>query len=115
MTQLKALLGVMVLAVLAACAKPTPPPQPADDDTDEAPSAAPAPAPAREATKPEDPAKLAAGLLQLIDTAPQCEPFRARLEDAGRATPDAAPSMDAMNKVVSEAYDAGCGRKSGQQ
>jgi len=82
---------------------------------DEASSAAPAPAPAREATKPEDPAKLAASLLQLIDTAPQCEPFRARLEDAGRATPDAAPSMDAMNKIVSEAYDAGCGRKSGQQ
>jgi hypothetical protein len=115
MTQLKALLGVTVLAVLAACAKPVPPPQPADDDTDEVSSAAPAPALAREATKPEDPAKLAASLLQLIDTAPQCEPFRARLEEAGRATPDAAPSMDAMNKVVSAAYDAGCGRKSGEQ
>lgn len=113
MLQRKTVVGVMALALLVACAKQAPPPQPADRDGDEATTAVPAAPP--EGPQRRSPAEKAAGLLQLIDTAPQCETFRARLEEAGRAPADSAPTIDAMNSIVAEAHEAGCSRKLGKQ
>ena len=78
MNRIPSLATLLALALLAGCTKQAPPP-PADDE-DAAPVAA----------QPEVPlpgmdrAEKAAGLLQLLDTDPRCEPFRSRLEEAGK-------------------------------
>ena len=105
MTKRLALVGVMTLAMLAACSKQAPPP-PADDDEAE-------PA-AREATPPPPPKMsredMAKSLLDLIDTAPQCQQFRTQLEDGSKAPPEQV-STDDLNRIVAQAYAAGCGKK----
>jgi hypothetical protein len=103
MTKRLALVGVMTLAMLAACSKQAPPP--ADDEAEPA---------AREATPPPPPKMsredMAKGLLDLIDTAPQCQQFRTQLEDGSKAPPEQV-STDDLNRIVAQAYAAGCGKK----
>jgi hypothetical protein len=101
-----ALVGVMTLAILAACSKQAPP-QPADDE--EAAAAArvgkqPTPA------QPVSNEKTAEGMLALIDTAPQCQQYRTRLEEGGKAPPDQVTTDD-LSLIVAEAFKAGCTKK----
>jgi hypothetical protein len=112
------LLSVIAVAILAACAK-SPPPASVEDaakakaavaaaDNEEAP---PAPAPEAQAAPPAmDRSEKAAGLLTLIDTAPQCQSFRAQLEEAAKVPADSPQAVD-MNQIVASAHAAGCGKK----
>ena len=107
MTKRLALVGVMTLAMLAACSKPAPPP-PADDDDEAEPAArVETPQPEQPRMSREDMSK---GLLELIDTAPQCQQFRTQLEEGSKAPPEQV-STDDLNKSVAQAYSAGCGKK----
>ena len=100
----------MALATLAACSKPAPAPS-VEDDEEEATAAV---APQPEATGPSmGPADYPAQLLPFIDTTPQCQPFRAQLEEAGKVqSDDPLPvDMNAVNAIVAKAAEAGCYRK----
>ncbi len=118
------LLGVIVLAMLASCSK-TPSPDKASvaeaakaastkaavtDNEQEAPPPA---APQTEAAPPApaiDPAQKSAGLLTLIDTAPQCQTFRTQLETAGKSSTSTGAEL---NAIVAKAGEAGCTKKPG--
>jgi len=100
-----ALVGVMAMTVLAACSKSTPPEAPADA----------AATPPAKAAPSIDRAKMAAGLLDLLDTAPQCQSFRDRLDEAGKTPADVPLDVDTMNQIVAAAHAAGCSKKSMQQ
>lgn len=105
-----ALVGVIVLATLAGCAKKSPTDETAADKAAQ-PSAETKALPPKQSH-----AEKAAGLLMLIDTAPQCQQFRDQLEAAGRTPDDQPLSNDSMSMIVAEAYKAGCStRKPAQQ
>ena len=110
MTQRIALLGVMALAMLAACSKQAPPPQPAETNAIPPPAAVPAPV---DEPVPLERAQKATGLLTLIDTRPECEPFRTQLQDAGKVLTEKPmqSDIDKMNQIVADAHAAGCSRK----
>jgi hypothetical protein len=101
--------GLLALAMLTACSKQAPTPPVADDDEVEPVAKVKAPPPLPSMSR----ADFAAGLLVLIDTAPQCQPFRAQLEQAGSASTDPLSPEDrnGMNKIVADAHAAGCSRK----
>ena len=99
------LAGVMALAILAACSNSTPPEAPADA----------AATPPAKAAPNIDRAKMAAGLIDLLDTAPQRQSFRDQLEQAGKTPADAPVDVETMNQVVAAAHAAGCSKKSAQQ
>lgn len=105
MTKRVALVGVMTLAMLTACAKQAPPP-PADDDEAEPPARVDTPPPAPKISREE----MTTGLLELIDTAPQCQQFRTQLEEGSKAPPEQVTTDD-LNRIVAQAYKAGCGKK----
>lgn len=102
MTKRLALVGVMTLAMLAACSKQAPPP--ADDE------AVPAARAEKPAPPPVDREKMAQDMLGLIDTAPQCQQYRTRLEEGGKAPPDQVTTDD-LSLIVAEAFKAGCTKK----
>ena len=104
MTKRLALVGVMTLAMLAACSKQAPPP-PADDDEAEPAARAEKPAP-----PPIDREKMAQDMLGLIDTAPQCQQYRTQLEELSKRPPDQVTTDD-MSEIVAQSYRAGCGKK----
>lgn len=98
------LVGVIVLATLAGCAKKSP--------TDEA-AADKAAQPSAETKAPQPKkshAEMAADLLALIDTAPQCQQFRDQLEAAGKTPDDQPLSADSMSMIWAEAHKAGCSK-----
>ena len=105
MTKRTILVGVMAFAMLAACSKQAPPEQHVDEE---------AIAPAADGPQLPPPAldrsEKAAGLLTLIDASPQCEPYRAQLEEAGKTPADVPLPVD-MNQIVARAHQAGCSRK----
>jgi len=105
MTKRLALAGVMTLAMLAACSKPAPPPPADDDEAAHAARAAKQPTP-----PPVSNEKTAEGMLALIDTAPQCQQYRTRLEEGGKAPPDQVTTDD-LSLIVAEAFKAGCTKK----
>lgn len=108
MTKRTSLLGVMMLAMLAACSKQAPPEQPA-----EANAVPPPVAPPPDEPVPIERAQKVAGLLTLIDTRPECEKFRTQLEDAGKVLTVNPMQSDVnkMNQIVADAHAAGCSRK----
>ena len=110
MTKRNSVAGVLALVMLAACSKPAPAPSVEDTNKDVAPAAAPQPETPQPSMGPADyPTKL----LSMIDTAPQCQPFRAELEEAARVqSSDPLPvDMNKVNEIVARAHAAGCGRK----
>jgi PBP1b-binding outer membrane lipoprotein LpoB len=110
MTKRNAVAGVLALAMLAACSKPAPAPSVEDANKGVAPATAPQPEPPQTSMGPADyPTKL----LPMIDTAPQCEPFRAELQAAASVqSSDPLPvDMNKVNEIVARAHAAGCGRK----
>jgi hypothetical protein len=101
------LVGLAVLGLLAAgCSKPSPAPAPAADDE----SAATAAAQPEPAAPTYDRAKMATGMLVLIDTAPQCQTYRDLLEAAAR-TPADQPLALEPSAIVAQANEAGCAKK----
>jgi len=115
MTKRLAMAGAIAIALLTACSKPAPAPAPSVEDDDEAAVAAVAPQP--EPAKPSmGPADYPTKLLPLIDTSPQCQPFRTELEEAAKVqSTDPLPiDMNEVNKIVARAGEAGCVKKSAQ-
>jgi predicted Zn-dependent protease len=119
------LLGVIVLALLAACSKTSPPDKTSVAEAAKAASTAaavtdseqeappPPTAPQADTAPPApaiDPAQKAAGLLALIDTAPQCQTFRTQLETAGKSPTSTGAEL---NAIVAKAGEAGCTKKPG--
>lgn len=100
-----ALVGLLALALLAACSKPA--------STGAQNKATPVAA-AEPAAKPATGrAEYLTKVLSTIDTTPQCQPFRDQLEQAGPALseelkPD---EMNQINDIVGQAYAAGCLRR----
>jgi len=108
MSKFNAVLGVVTVAMLAACSRGPQATAPGPEN-----AAAPAPAQAQPAAPPPpamDRAKKAAALLALIDASPGCERFRKQLEEAGQLPPDPTRVND-LNQIVASAHDAGCGKK----
>ncbi|MBP7608859.1 MAG: hypothetical protein KA760_05150 [Steroidobacteraceae bacterium] len=113
MTNRTAWLGLVLLALLAACSKQAPPTAAADDDGKEsAPAAAvpPQPAPTYDSAKV---AEMATGMLVMIDDAPQCQAFRDQLQALANAPAGAPPSV-APSAIVAQANAAGCAKKYGK-
>jgi hypothetical protein len=106
-TSLVLLSGIAALALVTGCSKPAAPPPAAatsDDSLDR-------PAPQVPVTLPAKPqksqAEQAATLLQFIDTRPECQPFRAPLEQASAAPAGATVELN-MGEIMDQAYKAGC-------
>lgn len=108
------LIGLAMVLGLAACAKS---PAPAGD-----PNVNPATAQEEEFTsknvpepaapaQPEDAAKQAGILAQLIDTRPECAQFRAPLEAASKAAPGAPEAKIDMTDIMRQAQAANCARR----
>ena len=106
-----ALLGMVVLALLAACSQQAPPPAPvADQESTPAAVAPPPPAPTYDSAKV---AEMAAGMLVMIDDAPQCQAFRDQLQAIANAPAGTPPSV-APSAIVAQANEAGCAKKYGK-
>jgi hypothetical protein len=106
-----AMLGMVVLALLAACSKQAPPSAPvADQESTPAAVAPPPPAPTYDSAKV---AEMATGMLVMIDDAPQCQAFRDQLQALANAPADAPPSV-APSAIVAQANEAGCAKKYGK-
>jgi hypothetical protein len=56
---------------------------------------------------------MAAGMLVMIDDAPQCQAFRDQLQALANAPADAPPSV-APSAIVAQANAAGCAKKYGK-
>ena len=111
MTNRTGWLGLVALALLAACSKQAPPPAPvADQESTPAAVAPPPPAPTYDSAKV---AEMAAGMLVMIDDAPQCQAFRDQLQALANAPADAPPSV-APSAIVAQANAAGCAKKHGK-
>ncbi len=100
-TSLVLLSGIAALALLTGCAKPA-------VTTSEVSAARPPQAPdALPAKPPASNAEQAATLLQFIETRPECQPFRALLEQASAAPAGATVDLN-MGEIMDQAYKAGC-------
>jgi hypothetical protein len=87
-TSLCLLTGIAALALLTGCAKPAVPPPAATSNADSSNGAAPQAQAALPAKPQKSVAEQAATLLEYIDSRPECQPFRAPLEQAS-ASPQA--------------------------
>jgi hypothetical protein len=111
-TSLVLLSGIAALALLAGCSKPAAPGPAAATDEDRVERAA-APAPVAPPAKPQkSPAEQAATLLKFIDDRPECQQFRAPLEQASAAPAGATVELN-MGEIMDQAYKAGCQRGPG--
>jgi hypothetical protein len=105
-TSLVLLSGIAALALLTGCAKPAAPEPAAATNEDRA--ARPPQAPDALPAKPQaSNAEQAATLLQFIDARPECQPFRAPLEQASAAPVGATVDLN-MGEIMDQAYKAGC-------
>jgi len=106
-TSLVLLSGVAALALLTGCSKPAAPPPAATTSEVGTDRAAP-PAPATPPAKPQkSSAEQAATLLQFIDSRPECQQFRAPLEQASAAPAGATVELN-MGEIMDQAFKAGC-------
>jgi hypothetical protein len=106
-TSLCLLTGIAALALLTGCAKPAVPPPAATSNADSTNGAAPQAQAALPAKPQKSVAEQAATLLEYIDSRPECQPFRAPLEQAS-ASPQGAPVELNMAEIMDQAYKAGC-------
>lgn len=107
MTNRNAWLSVLAVAILAGCSKQPPPPAADTGVEDEAPGATAEPEPAAPVY---DRAKMASGMLALIDPAPQCQAFRDQLQALAAAPADQPPAAE-PSAIVAQAHAAGCAKK----
>jgi hypothetical protein len=112
MTNRTTLVALAVLGLLvAACSKQAPAPAPVAADEEAAAAAAqPPPAPTYDSAEV---ARMATGMLVMIDEAPQCQAFRDQLQAIANAPADAPPSV-APSAIVAQANEAGCAKKYGK-
>jgi hypothetical protein len=112
MTNRTTLVALAALGLLvAACSKQAPAPAPVAADEEAAAAAAqPPPAPTYDSAEV---ARMAAGMLVMIDEAPQCQAFRDQLQAIANAPADAPPSV-APSAIVAQANEAGCAKKYGK-
>jgi len=112
MTNRTTLAGLVVLGLLlAACSKQAPAPVAADEET--APAAVAQPEPAAPTYDSATMARMATGMLVMIDDAPQCQAFRDQLQAIANAPAGAPPSV-APSAIVAQANEAGCAKKYGK-
>ena len=112
MTNRTTLAGLVVLGLLlAACSKQAPAPVAADEAT--APAAVAQPEPAAPTYDSATMARMATGMLVMIDDAPQCQAFRDQLQAIANAPAGAPPSV-APSAIVAQANEAGCAKKYGK-
>ncbi len=105
-TSLVLLSGIAALALLAGCSKPAVPEPAAATNEDSMERAAPQ-EPALPAKPQKTPAEQAATLLQFIDDRPECQQFRAPLEQASAAPAGTTVELN-MGEIMDQAYKAGC-------
>jgi hypothetical protein len=99
--------GIAALVLLTGCSKPAAPEPAAATSEVRLDRAAPQ-APVAPPAKPQKShAEQAATLLQYIDARPECQQFRAPLEQAS-ATPAGATVELNMGEIMDQAYKAGC-------
>jgi hypothetical protein len=113
MTNRTTLLALVMIGLLvAACSRQAPAPAPiaADEETAPAATAQPEPAPTYDSATT---ARMATGMLVMIDDAPQCQTFRDRLQAIADAPAGSPPSV-APSAIVAQANDAGCAKKYGK-
>jgi hypothetical protein len=112
MTNRTTLVGLVVLGLLvAACSKQAPAPAPVAGD--EATAAAAQPEPAAPTYDSATMARMATGMLVMIDEAPQCQRFRDQLQAIANAPAGTKPAV-APSAVVAQANEAGCAKKYGK-
>ena len=106
------LAGLVVLGLLAAaCSKQAPAPAPGAADEETAPAAA-QPEPAAPAYDSARLARMATGMLVMIDEAPQCQTFRDQLQAIANAPAGSRPPVE-PSAIVAQANEAGCAKKYG--
>lgn len=111
-TSLVLLSGITALTLLTGCSKPAAPPSAAATNEDSMERAAPQ-APVTPPAQPQKtPAEQAATLLQFIEDRPECQQFRAPLEQASAAPAGATVQLN-MGEIMDQAYKAGCQRGPG--
>lgn len=114
MTNRTTLVGLAVLGLLvAACSKQAPAPAPVAADEEAAPAAAAQPEPAAPTYDSATMARMATGMLVMIDEAPQCQAFRDQLQAIANAPAGSPPSV-APSAIVAQANEAGCAKKYGK-
>lgn len=111
-TSLVLLTGIAAVALLTGCSKPAAPPPAATTNEDSTNGAAPREQVRLPAKPQKSTAEQAATLLQLIDSRPECQPFRAPLEQVS-ASPQGAPVELNMAEIMDQAYKAGCQKDPG--
>lgn len=111
-TSLVLLSGITALTLLTGCSKPAAPPSAAATSEDRIDSAAPTEPVALPAKPQKTPAEQAASLLKFIEDRPECQQFRAPLEQASAAPAGATVELN-MGEIMDQAYKAGCQRGPG--
>ena len=107
-TSLVLLSGIAALALLTGCSKPAAPAPEATTSGDTAVERAPVTPPPMVPAKPQQSnAEQAATLLQFIDNRPECQQFRAPLEQAGASPAGQTPELN-MGEIMDQAFKAGC-------
>jgi hypothetical protein len=103
--------GIAALALLSGCSKPAAP-EPAATRTEDGDIRTPKETIQAPPKPQKSPAEQAATLLNFIDTRPECQQFRAPLEQASAAPAGQAVELN-MGEIMDQAYKAGCQRGPG--
>jgi hypothetical protein len=111
-TSLVLLSGITALTLLTGCSKPAVPEPAAATNEDRMERATPQAPVAMPAQPQKTRAEQAARLLQFIEDRPECQPFRAPLEQASAAPAGAAVELN-MGEIMDQAYKAGCQKDPG--
>lgn len=114
MTNRTALAGLVVVGTLVvACSRQAPAPAPVVDDGAAANVVAAQPVPATPTYDSATMARMATGMLVMIEAAPQCQTFRDQLQAIANATAGSQPAVD-PSEIVARANEAGCAKKYGR-
>jgi hypothetical protein len=105
-TSLVLLSALAALVLLTGCSKPATP-EPAPTRTEDGDVRKPQETAELPAKPQKSPAEQAATLLQFIDSRPECQSFRAPLEQAIAAPAGQAVDLN-MGEIMDQAYKAGC-------
>lgn len=98
--------GIAALVLVSGCSKPAAP-EPAATRTEDGEIRKPQQNVQPPAEPQKSPAEQAATLLQFIDDRPECQAFRAPLEQASAAPAGQAVELN-MGEIMDQAYKAGC-------
>jgi hypothetical protein len=111
-TSLVLLGGIAVLVLLGGCSKPAAPGTAASTEDESLSRSEPQAAAELPAPPQKSQAEQAATLLQFIETRPECQQFRAPLEQASAAPAGQSVELN-MGEIMDQAYKAGCQKDPG--